>query len=341
VWRIRSFLNTDPPHLAKIWNEHHAAIQSASRSSVNLWDQCILSKIYFRPEHLLLAVDENDMAMGFIHFGSGMEGTPWHAQSRKESDAEPPIGMVHALCVVPNDSEDKIAQQLIDHAVGCMRQAGHLRLMALGSLESSVFYLGIADGDNLMGVLKTDRRTHAWLEKCGFQDTTTTECWDLSLDVFRPPVDRSQIAIRRTCSIGRILEESHPNWWVSTVLGHCDQSRFHLMVHTPERTEMEILYWYPDATLRGVDSTTARLSLPYVTADETHRERLVCLISESARQLQQERKRTVRVVTTDADVSMHLLLKRLGFRWIRNGSKMELDTTRIGSYFGSTTPSIA
>jgi hypothetical protein len=340
VWRIRSFLNTDPPHLAKIWNEHHVALQSTSRCSVNLWDQCILSKIYFRPEHLLLAVDEHDVAFGFIHFGSGMEGNLWHSQSQFDADAEPPVGLVHALCVVPNEDEEKIALQLIQHAVGCMRTAGHSRLLALGSLESSVFYLGIADGDNLMGVLKTDTRTHAWLEKSGFQDFTTTECWDLSLDVFRPPVDRSQIAIRRTCSIGRILEESHPNWWVSTVLGHCDQSRFHLMVHGPERTEMEILYWYPDSTLRGVDSSTARLSLPTVTADETQRERLVCLISESARQLQQERKRTVRVVTTDADSSMHLLLKRLGFRWIRNGCEMQLDTASNGSHVGSAIPSI-
>jgi GNAT superfamily N-acetyltransferase len=322
--------------LAKIWNEHHAAVQSPSRCSVNLWDQCILSKIYFRPEHLLLAVDESDLAVGFIHFGSGMEGTPWHSQPRIDADAEPPVGLVHALCVVPNHDEDKIAQQLIQHAVGCMRQAGHLRMLALGSLESSVFYLGIADGDNLMGVLHTDTRTHAWFEKGGFRDTLTTQCWDLSLDVFRPPVDRLQIAIRRTCSIGRILEESHPSWWVSTVLGHCDQSRFHLMVHGPERTEMEILYWYPDSTLRGVDSHTARLSLPAVTTDETQRERLVCLISESARQLQQERKRTIRVVTTETDGSMHLLLKRLGFRWIRNGSEMELDTTRADAQVGST-----
>jgi hypothetical protein len=310
--------------LAKIWNEHHVAASSNSRCSVNLWDQCILSKLYFQPEHLLLAIDENDVAVGFVHFGAGMRGTPWGLIPLEDEDASSSSGLIHALCVVPGPDQERIALQLIAHAVGCMRQAGLARCMAIGSLASSIFYLGIADGDNLMGVLHSDARTAGWLERSGFRNLAETECWDLALDAFRPPVDRQQIAIRRTCSISRILEESHPNWWVSTVLGHCDQSRFQLIAHSPEREEMEILYWYPDATIRGVDSNIARLTLPPIAHEDTGRERMVCLIAESARQLQQERKRAIRVVTTQGDAAMHLLLRRLGFRLTRNGREMVL-----------------
>lgn len=316
-------MNTDPPHLSKLWNEHHAASLSSSRCSVHLWDQCILSKIYFHPEHLLLALDEVGAPLGFIHFGPGMRGTPWTALSNGGDSQVPGVGMVHALCVARGAEEDRIAGQLIAHAVGSMRSTGHARLLALGSLASSIFYLGIADGDNLMGVVESDERTHAWLRGSGFRDVADTDCWELALDAFRPPVDRHQIAIRRSCSISRILEESHPNWWISSVLGHCDQSRFHLVTHGADRTEIEILYWYPDATLRGVDSSIARLSLPPLPADESHRERLVCLIAESARQLQQERKRSIRVVTLRSDATKCMVLERLGFRVARKGREME------------------
>lgn len=87
---------------------------------------------------------------------------------------------------------------------------------------------------------------------------------------------------------------------------------------------MEILYWYPDPTILGVDSATARLTLPpLVEGDELARERMVCLIAESARHLQQERKRTIRIVTTQENVPMHELLRRLGFRLHRTGRGME------------------
>lgn len=284
----------------------------------------MLSKLYFKPEHLLLALDENDLAIGFVHFGEGMPGTRWGTDIHPDHEERSSFGLIHALCVAPHADEDRIAYQLIAHAVGSMRQRGLPRCLAVGSLDASIFYLGISEGDNLMGVLDTDARMNKWLEHCGFRGVAQTECWDLSLDAFRPPVDRQQISIRRTCSISRILEESHPSWWVSTVLGHCDQSRFHLIAHAPDRAEMEILYWSPDATIRGVDSTTARLSLPQMASDETNRERMVCLIAESARQLQQERKRIIRIITHREDAPMHALFHRLGFRLVRSGRSMEL-----------------
>ncbi|MBU6238583.1 MAG: hypothetical protein KGQ51_12220 [Planctomycetes bacterium] len=291
---------------------------------MNLWDHCVLSKLFFEPEHLLLALDENDQAIGFVHFGQGMPGARWGTETLSDQDSRSSFGLIHALCVLPHGDEDRIAHQLILHAVGSMRQRGLLQCMAVGSLTSSIFYLGIAEGDNLMGVLSDDTRTSAWLKRAGFQSNAETECWDLYLDSFRPPVDRQQIAIRRTCSISRILEESHPNWWVSTVLGHCDQSRFHLLAHGPERTEMEVLFWSPDTTIRGVDSNIARMSVPQIATDETNRERMICLIAESARQLQQERKRIIRVIAMQDDAPMHILFNRLGFRMVRSGFSMEL-----------------
>jgi hypothetical protein len=88
--------------------------------------------------------------------------------------------------------------------------------------------------------------------------------------------------------------------------------------------EMELMLWTPDATIRGVDSSTVRFFMPPVPADDENRERLVYLIAESLRQLQSERsKRQVRVATTSGDTASARVLQRLGFAAHEHGLVFE------------------
>jgi GNAT superfamily N-acetyltransferase len=311
VWSIRSFLNTDTPSLAHIWSDHHSAYGSSSRCNSSLWDQCILSKAYFSPDHLLLAIDPHGEAHGLIHFGAAL------AEDGKYLSGD--TGMIHRLCVRPHADEDRIAKLLLERACQHLSSEGLNRCLAVGALEASSFYLGIAEGDNRMGVSAADQRLQHWLIDGRFKPHTPTECWEVSLESFRPPMDRMQISIRRACTISRVLDEYQSNWWISTVLGHCDQVRFSLVSRGPDRTEMEVMLWYPDATIRGVDSATARLKLPSIPDDEENRERLIHLIAESLRQLQTERKRAVRVVASAQNPSCTRLLQRLNFRTTDHG----------------------
>lgn len=321
VWSIRSFLNTDTPSLAHIWSDHHSAYGSSSRCNASLWDQCILSKAYFSPDQLLLAIDANGEAHGLIHFGTALD------EDGKNLSGD--TGMIHRLCIRPHIDEDGIANLLMEKACQLLKSVGLKRCLAVGALESSSFYLGIAEGDNRMGVSAADQRLQNWLVSGRFQPCIPTECWEVSLDSFRPPMDRMQISIRRACTISRVLDEYQSNWWISTVLGHCDQVRFSLVSRGPDRTEMEVMLWYPDATIRGVDSTTARLKLPSIPEDEENRERLIHLIAESLRQLQAERKRAVRVVASAQNTACTRLLQRLNFRTTDHGMIYARDLSGI------------
>lgn len=311
VWSIRSFLNTDTPSLAHIWSDHHSAYGSSSRCNASLWDQCILSKAYFSPDQLLLAMDGSGEVHGLIHFGPALDNDGENLSGD--------TGMIHRLCIRPHIDEDAIAKLLLEQAHRHLMSVGLTQCLAVGALESSSFYLGIAEGDNRMGVSAADQRLQNWLIDDHFQPYIPTECWEVSLDSFRPPMDRMQISIRRACTISRVLDEYQSNWWISTVLGHCDQVRFSLVSRGPDRTEMEVMLWYPDATIRGVDSTTARLKLPSIPDDEENRERLIHLIAESLRQLQAERKRAVRVVASAQNPACTRLLQRLNFRTTDHG----------------------
>ncbi len=309
VWSIRSFLNTDTPWLAQLWSAHHAAAHSPSTCSVSVWDQCILSKPYFDRDELAVAVDTQNRVVGFIHFGTG-------GQSRTLRGAP---ALIHKLCIAPQDNEDELAHRLLVHALEQLGNSGATDCYALGSYERHAFYLGVSDGDNLMGVVARDHRTLRWLDAAGFQPLRPTECWEIDLQSYRQPMDRNQIGVRRTCSIGRVLDDNDQPWWQSAVLGHCEQVRFHLMLRSPSRVEFEMMFWYPDPSIHGVDSNVVRLWLSDVPEGDEARERFLYLLAESLRQLQQERKRLVRTFASADQQPTISLLQRLGFRSADHG----------------------
>lgn len=311
VWMIRSFLNTDTPQLSKLWLDHHSAFHSDSTCSASVWDQCVLSKPFFDRDALALAVANDGKALGFIHFGfaSNLAGD-------RASDVN---AIIHNLCVSQNKDEDNIAAMLLKHAQDTLKFQGATNITALGTLERNAFYLGIGDGDNLMGVVARDARTQRWLAHAGFQPTRPTECWEMDLSSFRPPMDRLQIGIRRTCTVGRLLDEDSDQWWLSSVLGHCEQVRFNLVLRSPPKVEYEIMFWYPDPTYSEIDSSVVRLWLPDVPASDEARERFIYLMAESLRQLQQERKQAVRTYASADQQPTITLLLRLGFRSTEHG----------------------
>lgn len=310
VWRIRSFLNTDTPHLSKLWLEHHS-VYSKSTCSVSVWDQCVLSKPYFDRDGLLVAVDAVGLPVGFVHFG--FSGNP---QGTRLSDT---AAILHKICVSPGKDEDAIAEALMHQALKTLKTQGASNCTALGNTERNAFYLGVGEGDHLMGVVARDVRTQRWLTQSNFVSVHPTECWELDLSSFRPPMDRMQISIRRTCTVGRLLDEDSNQWWLSSVLGHCEQIRFNLVLRSPPKVENEIMFWFPDPTICGVDPSVVRLWLPSAPEAEEARERFIYLMAESLRQLQQERKQKVRTYASADQQTTVTLLQRIGFRSVEHG----------------------
>ena len=259
----------------------------------------------------MLATNQGGVPVGFIHFG--------FASNADGSDASDSMAILHKICIAPCEDEDAIAKVLIDYALIQLEKQNAKACSALGTTALNAFYLGVGEGDNLMGVVAKDHRTQRWLSEAGFIPTRPTECWELELTSFRPPMDRTQIGIRRTCTVGRLLDEDTHEWWLSTVLGHCEQIRFNLVLRSPPKVESEIMFWFPDPTIIGVDSSVVRLWLPNVPPADEARERFVYLMAESLRQLQQEKRRAVRTFASADQQPSITLLQRLGFRSVEHG----------------------
>ncbi len=189
----------------------------------------------------------------------------------------------------------------------------------MGSQNRYAFYIGMAPGDCLMGVVSYDRRLLRWLTSVGFQSTSPTENWELDLSTFRPPMDRGQLAIRRLASIGRILDDIQNDWWNAVVLGHTEQIRFHLSYRKHGTITEEVLFWHTDPAWSGISSSIARVWLPAIPSDGEPRDRIVYLLCEAFRQLQMERFAKIRAITSPADAASVSVLEKLSFRTVDQG----------------------
>jgi hypothetical protein len=319
VRSIRSFLNVDTPALAKIWHLHHQEYRSKSDCTVSSWDQAILAKPYFRSEDLLIAEDTEQGIVGFIHFGTNP-----HANSLGKDNL-----IVHQLCVRPGQDEDAIAEDLLTESFRSVSTSSIHRCIGVGAFHDSIFYIGVAEGDGFMGVHANDQRLLRWMKNRGFQEVRSTQCWELPLAQFKPPMDRNQIAVHRNSIVSKIPMHLQSNWWQNVVYGHCDVSSFQLVTKSPPAIRLQLDIWTPEVFVPGVKSWVSRFIIPdLVPKDITQDgwiEHWVCLICECMRLLQSERKQTVQSVIDPSSPHSVQILLRLGFKIKSQGMLMACD----------------
>lgn len=307
---LRSFLNSDTPHLTRIWNRHFEASRVPVTVSPGAFDACVMSKPFFCSEDLWL-YEEDGHPLAFAHVGYGGNA------AGDALDRSRPL--ICALCVEPHPKEDLIADQLLTMILEKLRQQPVRDVVMIGSPERCSFYLGMAPGDALMGVVARDYRLQRWIARHAFEAIRPTECWEVDLAGFRPPMDRSQFALRRSTSVVRVLEERHRTWWEAVVLGHTEQIRFQLLTHQQAKVHESIDFWFIDMSIAGIASNTVRLWMPNFPDDTEGRDRVTYLLSEAFRQLQSERFSTVRAIASADQAASVAIFQRLGLRSVETG----------------------
>lgn len=323
---IQPFRNNDLSAVCEIWNAHHAvdagsgwmATGGIQSDRMELFAQ---SKIYFESEQLLIARLEQQ-PVGFIH----LCGLPSDSQEALLSDQ---MGIA-ALCIKPSGFESAVAKALLEAADKFCVSRGGQRLVMRPALPHCSFYLGIGPADSLASTLSTEGRLCGWLNAAGYKPAIPTTIWELPLNAFRVPGDRIQILVRRRSAVDRQLEEPTLPWWQACVLGHAEVTAFHLFDRVEKRALQEVILWglAPELT-RGSQAVCWMWppSLDYSPEDAPVEiapiDRLVFLLAEALRDLQQERVEVVRTVTNSEANQMHAGLQRLGFRATESGMVFE------------------
>ena len=274
----------------------------------------VLAKPYFAAENLLVLTVAEEMR-GFLHLAN--------ASTADLTDTDCQRAVLSALCVMPGDDEAKIAAHLLAYADELQTKRGVQACATRPLPPDCPFYLGLGAGDSMMGITTADQRAYGWLVKAGYVLRVATSGWELHLDKFQPPVDRLQIQIRRNAHVDRLLDEPVLPWRQACLLGHTEPTGFQLTLRAEGTVAQELLVWSVGQELMTTPETVVWL-WPIEVGQTTHSaDQLVFLLSESLRQMAEDRVEVVRTVSDSAKTSVTSVLARLGFRNTISGVVLE------------------
>lgn len=310
---IRSFINTDIHAICQVWNAHHAG-QSVGPISATHFELAVLAKPYFAADEFLVAT-EGPTIQGFLHLA--------RATNQDLTDCDLQRGVLSALCIAPSPDEDSIAAALLERADRLLLDARVSSCATRPMPPDCPFYLGLGSGDSMMGVTTADQRTYNWLVKAGWVPRVATSGWELFLDSFQPPVDRVQIQIRRNAHVDRLLDEPLLPWRQACLLGHAEPTGFQLTLRAEGTVVQQLLVWSVGQELMTTPESVVWLWPIEVIESTQSADQLLFLLSESMRQMAEDRVEVVRTFSDSAKTLVTSVLTRLGFRNSSNGVVLE------------------
>jgi ribosomal protein S18 acetylase RimI-like enzyme len=313
VIEYRCFRNDDPPRLADIWRQADLGPCAMQPMTAAMLESCVFSKPYFDREGLLVAFD-GDRAVGFAHaaFGPNADRTA----------IETTVGATMLVVVVPHGEEAAIAAGLLARCEEYLRRRGARTLLGGGSADICGFYLGLYGGADIPGILASSPGMQRVFQAAGYVPRERISVLRRSLTGFRPPVNRLQLAIRRTTSLRVIDEPARRSWWEAATTTGIALRRYELL-NDREEVLGAASFWdvQPLAAAWGV----AAAGLLHVGIEgQRRREGLAnYLVAEALHELAQEGVTLVETQVVDSNAGAVRLFHKLGFEQADCGTVYE------------------
>lgn len=200
----RCFRNDDPPRLADVWRAADLG-PSALQPMTSAWlEDAVFSKPYFDRQGLIVAVD-GGRTLGFAHAGFG--------PGPDRASLDHGTGTTMLVVVAPHEERAAIGAGLLARTEDYLRRSGARTILGGGSPDVGGFYLGLYGGSDLPGILASSPGMQDMFWSAGYVEAERISVLRRSLAGFRPPVNRLQLAIRRSTSLRVIDEPARRTWW--------------------------------------------------------------------------------------------------------------------------------
>ena len=180
----RPFLNVDPPGIVNIWRSQPSQQRLLQGISHGLFETQILSKPYFEPDGLIVAVQDGEI-VGFVHAAFG--------PAKDHSTLNRQCGIICMMMVQSKNQADEIRLGLLERAEQYLRQHGSTEIYIACRFPDGPFYLGLYGGSQIPGLLE---QVHAggisFFEAAGYAAVKRIDIMQRPLVDFRCVIDRRQ-----------------------------------------------------------------------------------------------------------------------------------------------------
>jgi ribosomal protein S18 acetylase RimI-like enzyme len=218
VIQYRTFRNGDPPALVDLWNTCFVGRGAAFVRGSTLLDYITLSKPYFDPAGLILALADG-RPVGFVHSGFGPDPRGAALDTR--------AGVMCAIGVVPTFRRQGIGAELLRRSEEFLQSRGAQRLCAGPMPPVNPFTFAIYGGANSCGFLASDSGARPFLEKRGYRAGPPRLILQRRLDAVPVVADGRFAALRQRYEIVGSPQRGL-SWYEECVVGPIELHEYRL-----------------------------------------------------------------------------------------------------------------
>jgi len=177
------------------------------------FESLVFSHTYFDSAGLILAIDENNAAVGYVHAGFGC--------AADESALSVASGVICAVVVHPDYRRQGIGRELVSRAEAYLRERGAEEICAGPSPQRDPFLFGMYGGSQPVGFQKTDASSAPFFQSLGYQPVAEYRNLSRQMDA-RDPVSFRLTMVRRKWELALVDRPEPCSWWWMSRFGRLD-----------------------------------------------------------------------------------------------------------------------
>lgn len=312
VVSFRTFRNSDPPHLVKLWHDCQLGRGAAEGFRCDALEATTLSKVYFDPHGLITAWDDETGALvGFAHAGFG--ALP------DQSGLDHSIGVVCVVMVHPEYRRRGIGRELIQRAEQYLVERGATTIRGGACSPHDPFYVGLYGGVKAAGFLESDPNARPFIEALGYGSVDRRAIYFRDSERAKAPMNMQIMSLRRRMQLGVTDLLPNKSWWNECRFSNLDYIRFLLQPKSGEDPIAGVTIVNLDVYMGKWGRRIVGMTDVFVV--DSHRGQGVgsTLITEVCRRLKNELIVGAEAQTGESDDAAIKLLEHAGFYRVDTG----------------------
>ncbi|HUG19728.1 MAG TPA: GNAT family N-acetyltransferase [Planctomycetaceae bacterium] len=319
VVSFRTFRNSDPPHLVKLWHVCQLGRGAAEGFRCDALEGTTLSKTYFDRQGLITAWDdETGTLVGFVHAGFG--------SLPDQSGLDRSIGVVCVVMVHPEFRRRGIGRELIQRAEQYLAERGATTIRGGACPPHDPFYVGLYGGVKPAGFLESDPHARPFVESLGYKEIDRRAIYFRDSERAKSPMNMQIMSLRRRMQLGVTDVLPNKSWWNQCRFANLDYIRFLLQPKSGEDPVAGVTIVNLDVYLGKWGRRIVGMTDVYVVDSFRGQGVGSTLITEVCRRLKNELIVGAEAHTGDNDEAAIKLLENAGFYRVDTGIVYEKKT---------------